>query len=290
MPTKFKCKTGEAYKIKVLAELLVNNLKTGGFQISEDSITLRSFDNPKTTLVDMVLWTKDKFMAPKYNHDESTFQMGLNLNHFHKMLKSIKKKDSLQLFIKSDKPTELKIKTIPKENTRITTSSINIQNIQILQNDLPTGYGNNIIVPSTEFQKMCKDLGNIGSNTIRVSSKGHRISFSADNDGILSRKVEFGDVDNVDSDSEEEKDEVEYNGTFSMDQISRIIKITGLSTTMQIFPGTADLPIAFKSNIGSLGEITIYIKSEELIAKIASKPDPEESDMSDGDFSESDFE
>ena len=29
MPISFKCKTGEAYQIKVLAELLTNNLKNG---------------------------------------------------------------------------------------------------------------------------------------------------------------------------------------------------------------------------------------------------------------------
>ena len=48
------------------------------------------------------------------------------------MLKSIKKKDSLQLFIDTSCTNELGIKTIPKENTRITTSGIKIQNIQNL--------------------------------------------------------------------------------------------------------------------------------------------------------------
>ena len=55
MPIIFKCKTGEAYQIKVLAELLTNNLKTGCFEINEDGISLRMFDNPRKTLVDLNL-------------------------------------------------------------------------------------------------------------------------------------------------------------------------------------------------------------------------------------------
>lgn len=55
MPTIFKCKTGEAYQIKVLAELLTNNLKTGCFEINEEGISLRMFDNPRKTLVDLNL-------------------------------------------------------------------------------------------------------------------------------------------------------------------------------------------------------------------------------------------
>ena len=55
MSVVFKCKTGEAYQIKVLAELLTNNLKTGCFEVNEDGLTLRMFDQPRNTLVDLDL-------------------------------------------------------------------------------------------------------------------------------------------------------------------------------------------------------------------------------------------
>ena len=46
------------------------------------------------------------------------------------MLKSIKKKDSIVLFIDDDKDDMLGIKVIPPENNRITVSYIKIQSIQ----------------------------------------------------------------------------------------------------------------------------------------------------------------
>ena len=151
---RFKCKTGEAYQVKVLAELLTNNLKSGCFDITEDGISLCMFDQPRKTLVDLNLQAEN-FSVYKFKSDKK-YSLGLNLNHFHKMLKSIKKKDSLQLFIDSERPNELGIKTIPKENTRITTSGIKIQNIQNVDAEVPIGYGKPVIVASTDFQKMCK--------------------------------------------------------------------------------------------------------------------------------------
>jgi proliferating cell nuclear antigen len=268
MPVLFKCKTGEAYYIKVLAELLTNNLKTGCFEVSEKNISLRMFDHHRKTMVDLELLAEN-FSVYKYKL-ENNFCLGLNLNHFHKMLKSIKKKDSLQLFIDSDNPTELGIKTIPKENTRITTSGIKIQTIQNLDIDIPEGYGKPVIVLSSEFQKMCKDLSSIGSTNITVVAKNFHIEFIADADGILKRKVVFGENDDSSDEDDNNDSNPEYTATFATDQLSRITKLAGLSGNMQIFPASGNLPLLFRSNIGSLGKIAIFIKSKELLANESS--------------------
>lgn len=258
MTVIFKCKTDEAYQIKVLSELLTHNLKNGCFVVSENGITLRMFDQPRKTLVDLNL-ESDRFGL--YKFDSKKICLGLNLNHFHKMLKSIKKKDSLQLSI-DENSNELSIETIPKENSRITTSFIKIQNIQNLDSDVPSGYGKPIIVVSADFQKMSKELSSIGSTNITIQSRKFSIDFIADADNIMKRKVTLGEYDETDY-----KEEPTYISTFTTDQISRISKISGLSTSLQIFPGNKDLPLLFRSNVGSLGKISIYIKSKELSDK-----------------------
>lgn len=272
MPVLFKCKTGEAYYIKVLAELLTNNLKTGCFEVSEQSITLRMFDHHRKTMVDLELLAEN-FSVYKYKL-ENNFCLGLNLNHFHKMLKSIKKKDSLQLFIDSNNTTELGIKTIPKENTRITTSGIKIQTIQNLDIDIPEGYGKPVIVLSSEFQKMCKDLSSIGSINIKVVARDFHIEFIADADGILKRKVVFGENDEDDPDNSDNK--ISYQATFATDQLSRITKLSGLSNTMQIFPASKNLPLLFRTCVGSLGKMSIFVKSKELVEQEQNAYDTED--------------
>lgn len=264
MTVIFKAKTSEAYHIKILAELLSNNIKTGCFEIDQDGIRLTMMDAHRRILIDLKLLAENfslyKFKAPK---GETTKFLGINLGHFHKMLKSIKKKDSLQLYIDDNEPNDLAIKVIPKENNRITTSYVKIQSIQNLECDIPNDYQKPVIVSSSEFQKMIKDMGNIG-NTVTVNSKGFRLQFNCDAGGILKRKVDFGETEDSDGDSDDDDEGEMYDQTFATEQLSRITKMAGLSTHMKIFPG---LPLLFRTNVGSLGEISVYIKSKEEISE-----------------------
>ena len=155
----FKCKTTEGFLIKILAELLQNNIKTACFVISKDGISLRMMDHHKKILIDTNLYAEN-FSVYKFKLNAPR-SIGLNLNHFYKMLKNIKKKDSIQLFINDEFPTDLGIKVIPKENNRTTTSTIKILNLQNLDIDIPgvlNGYGKCVIVSSSEYQKTIKDI------------------------------------------------------------------------------------------------------------------------------------
>jgi proliferating cell nuclear antigen len=277
MTVIFKAKTHCAYTIKILAELLQNNIKTACLEIEESGVKLCMMDHHRTILIEFSL-ESENFTLYKFKAKDKLF-LGINLNHFHKMLKSIKKKDSMQLFINDDSPNDLGIKVIPKENNRITTSFVTIQEIQTIDIDIPDGYGKPIIVPSSEYQKMCKDMAHIGSS-INVVAKNFHIKFLCNAGGVMKRHVEFGEMGDSDEEEEEEENSVEYNQDFDTDQLSRITKIAGLSTNIQIYPKKGK-PLLFKSAIGSLGKISIYIKSKDLIEKENNILD--ESD-DDGDF------
>lgn len=262
MTVIFKAKTHNAYTIKILAELLQNNIKTACFEIDCDGIKLCMMDHHRTILIHIYL-ESENFTLYKFKGKEKLF-LGINLNHFHKMLKSIKKKDSMQLFINSETPTDLGIKVIPKENNRITTSFVTIQEIQTIDIDTPDGYGKPIIVPSSEYQKMCKDMAHI-SSVINVVARNFHIKFGCNTGGVMKRHVEFGEMGDSD-DEEEDKNFIEYNQDFDTEQLSRITKMAGLSTNIQIYHKKGK-PLLFKSSIGSLGKISIYIKSKDLIEK-----------------------
>jgi proliferating cell nuclear antigen PCNA len=256
----FKAKTHCAYTIKILAELLQNNIKTACFEIDLDGIKLCMMDHHRKILI-QVLLESENFTFYKFVPKEKLF-LGINLNHFHRMLKSIKKKDSMQLFINDDNPNDLGIKVIPKENNRITTSYVTIQEIQTIDIDIPDGYGKPIIVSSSEYQKMCKDMAHIGS-TMNVVAKNFHIKFLCNAGGVMKRNVEFGETEDSDDEDENSKGS-EYNQDFDTEQLSRITKMAGLSTNLHIYPKNGK-PLLFKSSIGNLGKISIYIKSKDLI-------------------------
>jgi proliferating cell nuclear antigen PCNA len=275
MTVIFSAKTREGYVVKILAELLQNNIKTACFEIDEEGIRLCMMDHHRTILIDLFLQS-DNFSVYKYKNEKKMY-IGVNLTHFHKMLKSIKKRDSIQLFINDDTSKELGIKVIPKENNRVTTSYVKILDDQNLMIKLPTGYDKPIIVPSGEYQKMIKSLVHIG-NVVNISSSEFKICFSCDAGGVMKRTTEFGDGE--DSDDEEKDPKITYKQDFDSEQLTRITKLAGLGTNMQIYPKEG-LPLLFKSNVGSLGKISIYIKSRE---QIDTESHGVESDEEDNDY------
>jgi proliferating cell nuclear antigen PCNA len=241
--------------MKILAELLQNNIKNGCFVVSKKGIVLRMTDSNQKILIDFELLS-DNFVQYKCRPSES-MSIGLNFSHFYKMVKSIKKKDSVVFFIEDGKETELGIKVIPKEKNRITTSYVKIQNLQCLDIELPHGYQHSIIIPSTEYVKMVKDLNNMGGNMISVSSSSSIIRFGCNSNGVYSRDITFGEED------EDSDDKNTSHQEFDTEQLTRITKVAGLSTQIQIYQSNG-LPILFKSNIGNLGKICVYVKDKTL--------------------------
>jgi proliferating cell nuclear antigen PCNA len=255
----FKVKTTEAFQLKTLSELLAININTALFNIDKDGIHLCMLDNERKVLIKLEL-KKVGFSIYKLKTDK--LSIGLNLNQFYKMLQNIKRKDTVTIYIDDKSPNDLAIKVIPKEHNRVTTSFVKIQNAQHLEITVPNpkNYNDYVIISSSEYHKMTKDLSKINNN-ISVKSKNFGIQFICDDGGLSKRNVDFGEINDSDDEEEEKNNNTnEYNQTFAKEQLSRISKMSGLNQTMQIFPGK---PLLFKSNIGNLGEISIYVKSNE---------------------------
>jgi len=253
----FRCKTDNAYHIKMIAEILSNIIKTGFFEINDKGIFLSMYDQPRKTLISVKLLAEN-FQIYKFNRSEPIY-IGMNTSHFHKMLKSIKKKDSIELYIEKGKLSELVIKTTPKEHSRTITSNIKIHSAQNLDiDDTPDGYKKSTIIPSGDFNKMIKDLNIVGSDKFVISTKPGVITFSADSDGIIKREIAFGE-DDCDS------DELKNVTSYASEQIERIAKIHSLSSSVYVYPPVGELPIQFKSMVGNIGSICIFVKSNEIL-------------------------
>ena len=247
MTITFKAKTQDAFVIKILFELLQNNLRTACIELSQEGIKMRMTDYNRHILIDL-------------NLSSENFTIGVNLSHVHKMLKTIKKKDNITLFIDDEDPTSLCITVEPKENTRVTTSKVKIQFIENIHPELPEGYDKSILVSSSEYQKMIKEMNSIGK-TVKIVSRSGYIKFLSDEDGIYSKNVTFGESIKDEDDDYMYKNEYEtFNHIYETDKLTRISKIAGLSNNMQIYTKN-NLPLAFRSSVGTLGKISIYVKS-----------------------------
>lgn len=250
----FEAKTQEGYTIKILSELLQNTIKTACLEISKEGIKLRMMDSRWHILIDIILYSH-KFNIYNLNINK-TMYLGINLNHLYKMLKSIKKKDALKLHIEHDKPDQLFLTVYPKDRNGISFLSVHIQTIQHINIPLPVGYNPPIHVQSCDYQRAIKDMNNI-ENVITINMKKYSLTFSCSADNIFSSKVLFGEI---------EDDSAEYYcKKFDIEHFIRILKIAGLSKTLEIYGSYENIPLLINSNVGNLGTISIFIKTKDQI-------------------------
>lgn len=262
----FKAKTVEAYTIKSLSEVLQNILTDVCFSFDKDGIKLLTVDNkdPPHLLVHLQMEGKtfDEYYCPK------PLSVGINLQHLYKMLKSIKKKDSIILFINKNTPALLGITTVQADSGQPVTSNIKIQKLSQVATEIPDTYEHPIHIATNTYQKMCKDMQSI-SNKIKIYAKGNYLKFSCEVEGMYTREVPFGECD-------DETTEEGYEDVFHTKSLSQLIKVSGLNSRMQVYTpptnSTFEIPLKIGIPTGQLGQLDIYIKS---VAQIDNELDRE---------------
>ncbi len=256
----FRAKTKEAHVIKALSELLNNaNIKFAPFRIDQDGIHLSEADINTHVLVNFSLF-KENF--PGYRCTKP-LNFHVNSGHFYKMLKTIKKKDTITLYVKDDDACKLGISVeTPDENNK-TVTYVRLKYIQPTVFSELAGYPNPTITSKQEFQKM-KILHNISKTMTVTCPYPGLIKFYCDGGGeMFEREVRLGLEAQEDDLIEEEQEE--YRQTFNTTHITGLTKCANQSGNVQIFVHK-DLPLKIKMKAGTLGDLIVYIKSKERIA------------------------
>jgi len=283
MAITFIVSTNEAHRLKVLIEMFCHTIKLACFELTDKGVYLRTTDSEDSLLIDLVLkreqFKKYKCVKPMY--------IGVNVLHLYKMLKCVKKKDSITLFIDDERPNDLAIKIEQYDQHNRTTSFVKIQNVQNIAPCVPTGYGHPVIISSANFQKLIKGLNHIYEQ-VSVTATTDWIRFMCDAGEVYSREIEIGeltdsdrlilkDVDTRIKNNEVLPDEW-HHYTFHTYQLVQLIKLSGLSSNIQAYINQ-DLPLQFRLNVGSLGDISTYIKSIDQMADIDIGPIDDDMDQ-----------
>ena len=243
----FNAITNSAHTIKILSEIIYNNIKTICLEISEHGIKITAINSLNSILININLPAKN---FNKYSYTKDISYIGINASHLYKMLRSVKKKDTLRLFI-GENIHELGLEITAKDKERTCTSFISIIQEQIKIVEIPKGYKKPTLIFTYEFSKAIKDLQYIGK-IIRIHNTLGKINFESNINGLFKRVISFdsGEGDN-------------YDQNFSADLFSNIVKISGLSKTLHMYI-KHDMPLKIKTNIGSLGKISIFIKPNNI--------------------------
>lgn len=197
MAAKGKLFYGEAskgYILKVTIDTLCGPLQRGVFVIDKDGIRLRQPDTGNTVLYD-INFARKHFKGYKC---VKPLAISVNLKHMQNLLRNVKKKDSLALFIDPNYPEKFFITIRPegaRKNTRFETNSVVYQeekNYKMLDSPIG-GYAYPMVIEAADFQKI-KRLTSIGKIINVKIQKDNYLSFKCDAGVVFDSELGFGEL------------------------------------------------------------------------------------------------
>lgn len=260
----FYAKTGDGSTIKMLIDVFCKQLSRLEFNLSKCGIfgQMMNGKDKNNILYDLDL-PKDNFdvfhCVPDY------FFIGLNSHHFQTQTYSVKKKNTIILHVLKSEPERFYISILPQSNgeQRIKIGFLTIQKVQYKEIPLPLNYMNPILIESTDYHRMCKDISRTQSKKIMLDVGDGWIRFRGDSREITSCEFIFGDKTN---------DKILFTQTYVCSDMSCIVKASSMSKNkIKIYTGcdfdddqVIHRPIKITFTAGTLGYLHTYIKCEEL--------------------------
>jgi len=244
-------KTNDGFALKILSEFFSSCLHRCIFEVNNKGLCLNAIDSKEHRLLSMTL-KKEKFIT---FYNTTNFAFDINSGNLYKIIKTIRKKDVVNLFILKDKPNKLGITISHLNESNESTSFIEISNTSASNIQIPNNIEEyRITCTGKDFQKL-KSLASI-SNELNIKAYEYHMVFFCDGE-VVSKKIRIGEEENNDAEALlEENIQTSY--------ITTLNKIANMSSNVIIYM-RRDGMINIIFDILSLGEFTIFIKSKRLI-------------------------
>ena len=254
-------KTVQIAPFRILMTALKDILLDTNIVFTKEGIKIINMDKTHTILVHLNL-KAENFEFYQCNYDKII--IAVNMLHLFKLINSIDNDDTLTIYIEKDDyndgvVSELGLKF---ENGDIKQSKI--QKLKLIepeeeQMDLPDiKYSSVINMPSSDFQKIVRDLANI-SEKLEIKSVGEELIFKCCGQYAKAeiRRSETSGTNSMQFLQKQNPDDI-IQGEFSLKNLVYFIKCTNLYSQIEIFLKN-NKPLIVKYNVASLGEIKLCL-------------------------------
>jgi len=257
MHNTLEIKTVQASSIKTLFEALKELLTDTSIVFDGTGMKIIAMDTSHIVLVHL------KLEASKFEHYycQKEISIGVNMLNLHKLIKTVNSNDTLTFFMDSSDINHLGIKIENNEKNTKTTFKLNLldfddPNIRIDA----TNFNSVITLPSTDFQKICRDMSNV-SDLVEIKNIYNQLIFSCKGDFCHQETVLS---DNNGMSSSNSTDEI-VQGVFKLKYLVLFTKCTNLCNTIELYLKN-DYPLIIKYAVASLGEIKLAIAPSQYEA------------------------
>ena len=246
-------KTVQSGAFRVLVESLKEILTDTNITFDEEGIKLIATDNSHIVLIHM------RLSAPKFEHyycDKKTV-IGVNMMNMFKLIKTMGNNDTLTLFIEKDNPNKLGIRINNVDKKSQTTFKLNLLDISDEEIVIPPAkFETELTLPSSDFQKIVRDMTNIGEN-IDIKSVGSTLMLSCEGD-FANQETVMCETQNGLSFSKSSGLDKPIQGIFSLKYLLLFTKCTNLCNLIHMYIKN-DYPLVIRYDVANLGHIKLCL-------------------------------
>lgn len=261
MGTILEVRTVQSGAFKVMIEALKDLLTDTSIEFDPDTgMKVVAMDGSHIVLVHLHL-EASKFES--FFCKERTC-IGVNMMQLHKLIRSINNNDSLTLFMESGDMNHLGIKIENSQKGQKTMFRLNLLDLDYSRISIdPVEFASVITLPSTDFQKIVRDMNNL-AEFVEIKNIQNQLIFQCHGEFCVQETVmtdsDAGGVPGGNHSIQPKtpgSDEI-IQGVFSLKYLVLFSKCTNLCNTVQLFLRN-DYPLIIVYQVASLGEIKLAL-------------------------------
>jgi proliferating cell nuclear antigen len=254
-------KTVQISPFRTLMTALKDILLETNITFQPDGIRIINMDKSHTILVHLFLSAQN---FEFYECKKEKIIIGVNVFHLFKLINTIDNDDTLTIYIENGDYVDgivshLALKFENGEIKQCKTQKLRLIEPEPEELEYPDVKFSSVInLPSTDFQKIIRDLSGI-SEKLEIKSVGNELIFKC------SGQFASAEIHRAESDGsmgyilKQDASKI-IQGEFSLKNLSYFIKCTNLCSQIELYLEN-DLPLVVKYNVASLGTIMLCLSA-----------------------------
>jgi proliferating cell nuclear antigen len=247
----FRIRTVKAAPFRTLTEAIKDILTDANLEIDSTGLKIMAMDGTHTILVHLRLRADrfDEFHCPQRH------VLGINMINFFKLVKTMSNNESIVLYMKKSDTTKLGIEIQNGDKQMVTRFHLNLIELDVDPINIPpVQFPSILTMPSTDFQKIVRDMHTLGE-IVEIQSASSELVFRCKGDYAEQETVfSIGS-----SGLTQAKPSTEIvQGNFYLKHLVLFTKCTSLCSDITLYLKN-DYPILVEYNVAGLGEIKLAL-------------------------------
>jgi len=251
----FEARLVQGNLLKKVLEAVKDLLNEATWDCNSSGMSLQAMDSSHVSLVSLML-RSDGFDTYRCDRNLS---MGINLGSMSKILKCAANDDAITIKAGDNADTVTFTFETPPNGEKVSDYEMKLMDLDAEHLGIPeTDYCSVIKMPSAEFQRICRDLSQIGESVVICCTK-EGVKFSASGD-LGTGNIKLAQSSNVDKEEEQVIIEMQEacTLTFALRYLNFFTKATPLSPQVSLSM-SPEVPLVVEYKIGDMGYVRYYL-------------------------------